>query len=292
MKFSDVSQTQKNGQPEQMQQRQPGFESEMNPEPLYDDPNYVGTGKLKDKVVLLTGGDSGIGRAAAIALAKEGAKLSLVYLDEHEDAQKTKSIVESYGSDCLLLSGDVGEEDFCFSAVKQTVERFGGLNCLINNAAEQHFQENIEDISLEQLDRTFKTNIYSAFHFVKAAKPHLKSGDTIINTVSIVAYQGMPVLMDYSATKGALVALTRSLSENLVSKGIRVNAVAPGPIWTPLIPASFPASKVAKFGTSSPMGRPGQPAELAPSYVYLASDDSSYISGQVIHINGGTIVNG
>lgn len=292
MKFSDVNMKQTNGQPEQMQQRQPGLEIEMNPEPLYDDPNYTGSGKLKDKVVILTGGDSGIGRAVAVAFAKEGAKLVLVYFDEHVDAEKTKTVVESYDSDCLLISGDVGEEDFCFEVVKKTMDTFGKLDCLINNAAEQHYQESINMISFKQLERTFKTNIYSAFHFVKASIAHLKPGSTIINTASIVAYEGNKVLMDYAATKGALVTLTRSLSENLVSKGIRVNAIAPGPIWTPLIPASFPANQVGKFGTSSPMGRPGQPAELAPAYVYLASDDSSYVSGQVIHINGGTIVNG
>ncbi|SES42535.1 SDR family oxidoreductase [Salipaludibacillus aurantiacus] len=292
MKFSDINKQQQDGQPKQMQQRQPGFESEMNPEPIYDDPEYKGTGKLQDKVVILTGGDSGIGRAVAVAFAKEGAKLSIIYADEHEDAQKTKALVEKYNGECLLIPGDVGEEAFCFSAVKKTVDHFGQLDCLINNAAEQHFQENIEDISLEQFDRTFKTNIYGAFHFIKAAKPHLREGSTIINTVSVVAYEGMPVLMDYSATKGALLALTRSLSENMVSEGIRVNGVAPGPIWTPLIPASFPADKVAEFGTDSPMGRPGQPVELAPAYVHLASEDSSYMSGQVIHINGGKIVNG
>ncbi|WP_078577425.1 SDR family oxidoreductase [Salipaludibacillus agaradhaerens] len=292
MKFTEINKQQQKGQPEQVQQRQPGFESEMTPEPIFDDLNYKGSGKLEDKVVLLTGGDSGIGRAVAIAFAKEGAKLSLVYLDEHEDAEKTKLYVEKYGGECLLIPGDVGNETFCFDAVKQTIDHFGQLDCLINNAAEQHFQENIEDISAEQLERTFKTNIFSAFHFIKAARPHLKEGSTIINSVSIVAYKGMPVLMDYSATKGALVTLTRSLSENLISKGIRVNAVAPGPIWTPLIPASFPAEQVGQFGTDSPMGRPGQPAELAPAYVYLASGDSTYVSGQVIHVNGGQIVNG
>lgn len=292
MKFSDINKKQQNGQPEQVQQKQPGSESEMSPEPLSHDPDYKGTGKLQDKVVLITGGDSGIGRAVAITFAKEGAKLAIVYLDEHEDAEKTEALVEKYGGDCLLIPGDIGEEAFCFASVKQTVDHFGKLDCLINNAAEQHFQENIEDISFEQLDRTFKTNIYSAFHFIKAARPYLESGSTIINTVSVVAYKGMPVLMDYSATKGALVALTRSLSENLISKGIRVNAVAPGPIWTPLIPASFPAEKVGQFGTDSPIGRPGQPSELAPAYVYLASDDSSYMSGQVLHINGGAIING
>ncbi|RKL65577.1 NAD(P)-dependent oxidoreductase [Salipaludibacillus neizhouensis] len=292
MKYSRIKDLQKEGQPAQIQQRQPGIENEMNPEPVYDDPDYKGSGKLKDKVVLLTGGDSGVGRAVAIAFAKEGAKLAIVYLDENDDAEKTKAIVESYGSPCKLIPGDVGEEKFCFEAVSKTIDEYGQLDSLINNAAEQHYQEKIEDISFEQLERTFKTNIFSAFHLIKAARPHLKPGSNIVNTVSIVAYQGMPVLMDYAATKGALVALTRSLSENLVSKGIRVNGVAPGPIWTPLIPASFPASSVAKFGTDTPMGRPGQPAELAPSYVYLASDDSSYVSGQVLHVNGGKIVNG
>lgn len=292
MKYQDIKDKQINGQPAQTQNRQPGFESEMNPLPIYDDPNYKGTNKLKDKVVLLTGGDSGIGRAVAIAFAKEGAKLSLIYLDEHEDAKKTKTEVERVGGQCLLISGDVGVEQFCQEAVQRTINQFGQLDCLINNAAEQHYQEKIENISSAQLERTFQTNIFSCFHFIKAARPHLKEGSTIINTVSIVAYKGMPELMDYAATKGAMVALTRSLSENLVSSGIRVNAIAPGPIWTPLIPASFPADQVANFGTSSPMGRPGHPAELAPSYVYLASDDSSYVSGQVLHVNGGDIVNG
>lgn len=292
VKFNDVNSIQKSGQPAQEQNSQPGFESEMNPLPVYDDVNYKGSGKLTNKVVLLTGGDSGIGRAVAVAFAKEGAKLSLVYFDEHEDAKLTKSAVEKYGGSCLLIAGDVGDESFCQQAVKQTIEHFGQLNCLINNAAEQHYQEKIEDISTQQMKRTFQTNIFSCFHFIKAAMPHLQSGSTIINTASIVAYKGMPVLMDYAATKGAIVALTRSLSENVVTKGIRVNAVAPGPIWTPLIPASFPAEQVASFGTNSPIGRPGQPAELAPSYVYLASDDSSYVSGQVLHVNGGEIING
>ncbi|UTR12996.1 SDR family oxidoreductase [Evansella sp. LMS18] len=292
MEYDKIKNRQKDGQPAQEQERQPGFENEMNPEPIYDDPDYKGSGKLKGKVVLLTGGDSGIGRAAAIAFAKEGAKLAIVYKDEHEDAEKTKSEVEKYDSECLLLSGDVGEESFCQEAVQKTIDQYGKLDTLVNNAAEQHYQEKIEDISTEQMERTFKTNIFSAFHFIKAAMPHLKEGSTIINTVSVVHYKGMPVLMDYAATKGALVALTRSLSQNIVSKGIRVNAVAPGPIWTPLIPSSFPSENVEEFGLNSPMGRPGQPAELAPAYVYLASGDSSYVSGQVIHINGGDIVNG
>ncbi|MCM3712758.1 SDR family oxidoreductase [Alkalihalobacillus oceani] len=292
MDYRKVHSLQKEGQPAQEQERQPGFEHEMTPAPVYDDRNYKGSGKLLNKVILLTGGDSGIGRAAAIACAKEGADLAIVYLDEHEDANQTKAAVEGYGRSCLLIAGDVGDEQFCQQAVTQTIEQYGKLDCLINNAAEQHFQEKIEDISTAQMERTFKTNIFSIFHFIKAAMPHLKEGSTIINTASITAYRGMPVLMDYAATKGAIVALTRSLSENLVSKGIRVNAVAPGPIWTPLIPASFPAKQVTTFGTDSPMGRPGQPAELAPSYVYLASDDSSYVSGQVLHVNGGEIING
>lgn len=292
VKYTDIESKQTSGQPAQTQNHQPGIEGTMDPLPIYDDPNYKGSKKLNNKVVLLTGGDSGIGRAVAIAFAKEGAKLSIVYLDEHDDANKTKEDIEKYGGECLLLSGDIGDDSFCQQAVNQTIEQYGKLDCLINNAAEQHYQENIEDISTAQLERTFKTNIFSCFHFIKAAMPHLKKGSTILNTASIVAYKGNPVLMDYASTKGAMVALTRSLSESLVSKGIRVNAVAPGPIWTPLIPASFPADQVASFGTTSPMGRPGQPAELAPAYVYLASDDSSYVSGQVIHVNGGTIVNG
>ncbi|MFC0473590.1 SDR family oxidoreductase [Halalkalibacter kiskunsagensis] len=292
MKYSDIQSKQTNGQPSQSQNHQPGTESQMSPLPVYDDPNYSGSGKLANKVVLITGGDSGIGRAVAIAFAKEGAKLSIVYLDEHDDANQTKTEVEKYGGECLLLSGDIGDESFCQTAVEETVSTFGSLDCLINNAAEQHYQENIEDISVEQMERTFKTNIFSCFHFIKASMPHLKQGSSIINTASIVAYKGNPVLMDYASTKGAMIALTRSLSQSIVKKGIRVNAVAPGPIWTPLIPASFPADQVATFGTNTPMGRPGQPAELAPSYVYLASDDSSYVTGQVIHINGGEIING
>ncbi|MFC5712433.1 SDR family oxidoreductase [Thalassorhabdus alkalitolerans] len=287
---------QSEGTPPQEQDKQPGYEYKMNPEPIYDDPAYKGSGKLKDKVALITGGDSGIGRSVAIYYAKEGANVSVVYLDEHEDAEKTKELVEEKGGKCLLIPGDVGEEAFCKEAVEKTIEEFGQLDILVNNAAEQHYQEDIRDISSEQLHRTFQTNIYGSFYFIQAALPHLKEGSSIINTVSIVAYQGMPVLMDYSATKGALVALTRSLSQNLVDKGIRVNGVAPGPIWTPLIPSSFPEDVVKDFGIDdpapTPMQRPGQPAELAPSYVYLASDDSTYVTGQTIHVNGGAVVNG
>ncbi|PYZ99072.1 NAD(P)-dependent oxidoreductase [Alteribacter lacisalsi] len=291
MDYNEAKDMQKDGQPGQ-RQRQPGFEYEMDPMPIFDDPDYKGSGKLEGKTALITGGDSGIGRAVSIAFAKEGADVAIVYKDEHEDAETTKKLVEDKGQRCILFAGDIGDEQFCRDSVEKTVSEFGRLDCLVNNAAEQHFAEDLREISTEQLKRTFDTNIFSVFYFTQAALDHLQEGSTIINSVSIVAYRGMPVLMDYAATKGALVSLTRSLSENLVSKGIRVNAVAPGPIWTPLIPASFPEDKVAEFGTTSPMGRPGQPAELAPSYVYLASDDSSYVSGQVIHVNGGEIING
>lgn len=292
MKYEEIKNQQTNGQPPQHQNRQPGMESEMVPLPIFDDPNYKGSGKLKNKVAIITGGDSGIGRAVAVAFAKEGAKVTIAYFDEHEDAEKTKAEVEKYGGSCLLLPGDVGEESFCNQVVKKTVEAYGQLDIVVNNAAEQHYQEKIEDITAEQMERTFKTNIFSCFYITKAAMPHLKPGSSIINTASITAYKGNPVLMDYASTKGAQITFTRSLSENIVAQGIRVNAVAPGPIWTPLIPSSFPDDQVVTFGTDTPMKRPGQPAELAPAYVYLASDDSSYVSGQVIHINGGTIVNG
>ncbi|WP_078382414.1 SDR family oxidoreductase [Sutcliffiella halmapala] len=288
----DFSKQQTEGQPAQEQVKQPGIENKMVPEPIYNNPAYKGSGKLEGKNAIITGGDSGIGRATAIAFAKEGANVSIVYLDEHNDAKETKKLVEEYGVRCLLYSGDVGQKDFCTDVVKQTVEEFGSLQVLVNNAAEQHYQKRIEDISSDQLLRTFQTNIFSYFYFIQAAMPFLKEGSSIINTASIVSYKGQPVLMDYAATKGAIVALTRSLSANIVGSGIRVNGVAPGPIWTPLIPASFPAENVEEFGTDTPMGRPGQPAELAPAYVYLASDDSTYVSGQMLHVNGGTVVNG
>ncbi|MDQ0207845.1 SDR family oxidoreductase [Alkalicoccobacillus murimartini] len=278
--------------PAQTQKMQPGFESDMTPEPLFDDSSYIGSGKLKGKTAFITGGDSGIGRAVAIAFAKEGANVSIAYLNEHSDAEKTKELVEEKGVSCMILSGDVGEESFCKHAISKTVEAYNTIDILVNNAAEQHYQENIEDISSAQLHRTFQTNIFSYFYIIQAAMPHLKKGSSIINSASIVAYKGNPVLMDYAATKGAIVALTRSLAVNLIEKGIRVNGVAPGPIWTPLIPASFPAEDVANFGNNAPMKRAGQPAELAPAYVYLASDDSSYVSGQMMHVNGGSVING
>ncbi|MFU1797997.1 SDR family oxidoreductase [Paenibacillus azoreducens] len=278
--------------PPQHQNHQPGIESEMNPLPKFESQNYAGSGKLKDKKAIITGGDSGIGRAVAVAFAKEGADTSIIYLNEHGDAQETKRLIEEKGRKCLLIAGDIGDEAFCKNAVNQSVKELGGLDILINNAAEQHPQQKIEDITQEQLERTFRTNIFGMFFMTKMAMPYLKSGSAIVNTASITAYKGNPTLIDYSATKGAIVSFTRALSMNVVEKGIRVNAVAPGPIWTPLIPSSFDAQKVSEFGSTQPMKRPGQPEELAPAFVYLASDDSSYVSGQVIHVNGGEIVNG
>ena len=278
--------------PPQHQDEQPGMEYKMKPRPQAEDDSYRGSGKLTGKVALITGGDSGIGRAVAIAFAKEGANVSIVYLDEHKDAQETKSMVEEHGTACILIPGDIGDEQFCREAVEQTVQQLNRLDILVNNAAVQFPQKSITDISAEQLEKTFRTNIFAMFFLVKAAMPHLKEGSAIINTTSVTAYRGSPNLLDYSSTKGAIVSFTRSLAHMLVEKGIRVNAVAPGPIWTPLIPATFPADKVSKFGSDVPMGRAGQPEEVAPSYVFLASDDASYVTGQVLHPNGGEIVNG
>lgn len=282
----------KQGFPPQHQDHQPGTEPEMKPEPKSVDENYRGSEKLAGKVALITGGDSGIGKSVAIYYAKEGADVAIVYLEENNDAETTKQLIEAEGRKCLLIAGDVGNEEFCTQAVKKTVNEFGKIDILVNNAAEQHPQQSILDISADQLEKTFRTNIFSMFHLTKAVLPQLKKGSTIINTSSITAYQGHETLIDYSATKGAIVTFTRSLAMSLSSQGIRVNSVAPGPIWTPLIPSTFSAEEVAKFGTNSPMGRAGQPYELAPAYVYLASDDSTYVSGQTIHVNGGTIVNG
>ncbi len=279
-------------QPPQHQDRQPGIESEMTPRPQAEDPQYRGSGKLQGKVALITGGDSGIGRAVAVVYAKEGADVVIVYLNEHEDAKQTKQRVEQEGRRCLAIAGDVGDEPFCQQAVQQTVDEFGQLDILVNNAAMQQPQESIAKISAEQLERTFRTNIFSMFYLTKAALPHLKAGSAIINTTSVTAYKGNPTLLDYSSTKGAIVAFTRSLSQALIEKGFRVNGVAPGPVWTPLIPATFPEEKVESFGAQVPMKRPGQPKEIAPSYVFLASDDSSYMAGQILHPNGGSVVNG
>jgi NAD(P)-dependent dehydrogenase (short-subunit alcohol dehydrogenase family) len=283
---------QKQQPPPQHQARQPGIESEMSPRPQAEDSQYRSSGKLRGKVALVTGGDSGIGRAVALAFASEGADVAIVYLNEHGDAQETQRQVEAKGRRCVVLAGDVGEESVCRTAVAQTVRELGHLDILVNNAAEQHPQDSIEDISAAQLERTFRTNIFSFFYMTKAALPHLQKGGVILNTTSVTAYKGSPQLLDYSATKGAIVAFTRSLAQALIGQGIRVNGVAPGPIWTPLIPATFPADKVAKFGADVPMQRAGQPEEVAPCYVFLASEDASYMAGQILHPNGGEIVNG
>jgi NAD(P)-dependent dehydrogenase (short-subunit alcohol dehydrogenase family) len=279
-------------QPPQHQRRQPGREHKMKPRPQAEDEKHRGSGKLQGKVAIITGGDSGIGRAVAIAFAKEGADVSIVYLEERTDANETKRLVGKHGSKCLLIEGDVGEEEFCRKAITQTVKEFGKLDILVNNAAEQHPQDSIGKITEKQLEQTFRTNIFSFFFMAKAALKHLKKGAAIINTTSVTAYKGSPHLLDYSSTKGAITSFTRSLSQALAGKCIRVNGVAPGPIWTPLIPSTFSAKDVETFGSDVPLGRAGQPEEIAPSYVFLASDDSSYMTGQVLHLNGGTIVNG
>ena len=278
--------------PPQEQDRQPGREHEMTPQPVADDAAYRGSGKLAGKAALITGGDSGIGRAVSIAFAREGADVCVSYLEEHEDAEETRRLVEEEGRRCITVAGDIGDEEHCRELVRRTVAEFGRLDVLVNNAAEQHPRESLEEIDAAQLERTFRTNIFSMFFLTKAALPHLGEGSTVVNSTSVTAYKGSPQLLDYSSTKGAIVSFTRSLSMQLIGRGIRVNAVAPGPIWTPLIPATFPADDVESFGENVPMERAGQPEEIAPSYVFLASDDSSYISGQVLHPNGGEVVNG
>lgn len=276
----------------QHQNHQPGTEEEMIPKPIYVNEDYKPAGKLEGKVAIITGGDSGIGKSTAIYFAKEGADVIVPYLNEHEDAKETKTLVEQARKTCLLISGDLSSEPFCQEVVKQALNKFGKIDILVNNAGEQHPQKNIEDISGQQLEKTFQTNIYAMFYLTKATLPHLRAGSSIINTASVTAYAGNELLVDYSSTKGAIVSFTRSLSLQLASKEIRVNGVAPGPIWTPLIPSTFSAEEVASFGKNVPMKRAGQPFELAPAYVFLASDDSSYMSGQMLHINGGKIVNG
>ncbi len=271
-------------------QELPGEENKMKPEPEVIRKSYRGSGKLKNKIVLITGGDSGIGRSAAVHMGKEGASLVIIYLDEDQDAEETKKLIEKDKAQCHLIKGDLKDEKFCKAAVQETIEKFGAINVVVNNAAVQFPKNSIEEINKNQLKKTFETNIYPFFYLVKEALPHMKKGDTIINTTSVTAYRGSEHLIDYASTKGAIVAFTRSMAANLAEKGIRVNGVAPGPIWTPLIVATF--DDISDFGQDTPMKRAGQPSEVGPAYVYLASDDSSYMTGQILHINGGEIVGG
>ncbi|RZT39561.1 SDR family oxidoreductase [Cupriavidus agavae] len=277
--------------PPQHQSRQPGLESEMEPKPDSGADDYVGSGRLKGKVALVTGGDSGIGRAIAVAFAREGADVAFAYLDEHDDARETERLITEAGQGALAMAGDLAEVAHADQIVADTVKRFGRLDILVNNAAEQHPQKDIEDVTPDQLEDTFRTNVFAMFHVTRAAMQHLGKGSSILNTTSVTAYRGSAHLLDYSATKGAIVAFTRSLALQVVKRGIRVNGVAPGPIWTPLIPSTFTAEEVAEFGKKTPMGRPGQPFEVASGYVFLASDAASYITGQILHINGGEVVN-
>lgn len=277
--------------PPQKQSERPGREHQMTPKPKVL-PRERSAGKLEGKVAIITGGDSGIGRAVAVLFAHEGADVAIVYLNEHKDAKETVRMVEQEGRRCLAIAGDIGQEKFCQRVVKEVVKKFGQLDILVNNAAEQHPTEDLEKITEKQLRRTFETNIFSMFFLCKAALPHLKEGSSVINTTSVTAYRGSPHLLDYASTKGAIVAFTRSLAKLLAEKGIRVNGVAPGPIWTPLIPSTFDKKKVANFGTDVPLKRAGEPTEVAPCYVFLASSDASYMTGQVLHPNGGEVVNG
>lgn len=272
-------------------QRRPGIESKMKPQPVYN-PEHPGSGRLEGKVALITGGDSGIGRAVAVLFAKEGADVAIGYLSEHSDARETKANVEKYGRSCLLIPADISKENNCNKVVQKTIKQFGRIDVLVNNAALHWESEKLEDISTKQLLRTFSTNIFSFFWITRAALPYMKEGGSIINSSSVTAYRGSPSLIDYASTKGAIVAFTRSLSTNLASRGIRVNGVAPGPIWTPLIPASFDKKRVAKHGSDVPLKRAGEPSEVAPSYLFLACDDSSYMTGQFLHPNGGEVING
>lgn len=273
-------------------QSQPGDEHKMTPKPEFIRKNYKGSDKLKGKTALITGGDSGIGRSVAIHFAVEGADVAIMYYDEHKDAEDTKKLIEKQGQKCLLISGDLKDEEFCKEAVAKTVKELGGLNIIVNNAAVQFPKKEFKDITGAQVRETFETNIFPFFYITREALKHLKKGDSIINTTSVTAYRGSEHLIDYSSTKGAIVSFTRSASAMLAEKGIRVNGIAPGPIWTPLIPASFDADEVAKFGQDTPMKRAGQPSEVGPAYVFLASEDASYITGQVIHVNGGEMTGG
>jgi NAD(P)-dependent dehydrogenase (short-subunit alcohol dehydrogenase family) len=272
------------------QPKRPGRQKAMQQQPESDKASHNGSGKLAGKVALITGGDSGIGRAVAIAFAKEGADIAISYLEEHTDAKDTQGQVEAYGVHCTLVPGDIGDAAFCKKMVAEVVKTCGALDILVNNAGEQHPQKDVRAISSKQLERTFRTNIFSMFYLTQAAQPHLKDGGAIVNTTSVTAYKGHPILLDYSATKGAIVSFTRSLALSLAKDTIRVNAVAPGPIWTPLIPSTFTKKQIAEFGKDTAMGRPGQPEEVAPAFVFLASDEASYITGQVLHVNGGQIV--
>lgn len=274
------------------QNRQPGIEAEMNPAPEYIKDSYIGSKKLMDKVALITGGDSGIGRAVSVHFAREGADIAIVYLDEDVDAEETKRLIEAEGRKCILLKGDVKKAEFCKNAVGNTVSKLGKLNILVNNAGMQFPQKDPKAIDEQQLEDTFRTNIFAYFHFANEALEYLGEGDCIINTTSVTAYRSSPNLIDYSSTKGAITSFTRSLATNLTEKKIRVNAVAPGPVWTPLIVATFDEEKIKSFGSETAMKRAGQPSELGPAYVFLASDDASFITGQVIHVNGGEVVNG
>ena len=276
--------------PPQHQDRQPGIEGDMTPKPVYDN-DQPGYGRLTGKVAIITGGDSGIGRSVAVLFAKEGADVVIVYLNEHADAAETANMIRKYHKEALLIATDISVEVNCKNVVDQTIEKFGRLDILVNNAAVQYEQHDIQDISAQQWEYTFKVNIFSYFFMTKYASQHLSEGSVIINTTSVTAYKGNETLMDYSSTKGAIVSFTRSLSQSMIKKGIRVNAVAPGPVWTPLIPASFPDDKVSEFGKDIPMERPAQPVEIATCYVFLASAEAAFLTGQVLHPNGGSIVN-
>ena len=269
------------------EQQTPGKQKEMDPKPVIIRDSYKGADKLKGKAALITGGDSGIGQSVAVHYAREGADVAIVYLSEDEDAFKTKKLVEAEGKKCILIKGDIGDEKFCHKVIEEVVGEFGKLNILVNNAAEQHPADEPEQLDTSLMRKTFQTNIFSMFYLVDAALPHLNEGDAIINTTSVTAFKGMPTLLDYSSTKGAILAYTRSLAKKIGERGIRVNCVAPGPIWTPLIPSTFDAEKVEQFGSDTLFKRAGQPCEVAPPYVMLASEDGSFITGQVIHVNGG-----
>ncbi len=275
------------------QQARPGSEKKMKPQPVFDYPHLMGNNRLKNKIALITGGDSGIGKAVAVLFAKEGAHIAIAYLKEDKDAKDTQHYIEdNYGADCLLIKGDLSRERHCQSVIKKTISQFGRIDILVNNAALHYENKSLETISSRELIKTFETNIFSFFWITKAALPYMKKGSCIINSSSVTAYRGSAALIDYASTKGAIVAFTRSLSANLAKKGIRVNGVAPGPIWTPLIASSFHPKKVAQHGSDVPLQRAGEPVEIAPSYLFLASSDASYMTGQFLHPNGGEIING